>query len=157
MFKSPRIYFESVLSTEKSVSHRNVGFRALDNTILSYEQTRKGFGNFYCKRRVKNDGIHTHPLELTLSPLVDYNLCLFHRDFHPLSHTFPCQLEKNAYVFMSAEHLFTYEKSIFHNSDKAWCILESNSNSENRQLSSTIKIKSSWYKHCESVMKSILF
>ena len=45
------------------------GFRARNNRIDTYEQTRNGFSCFYCKRKVLDDGMSTIPLDLELCPI----------------------------------------------------------------------------------------
>ena len=66
--KAPLESFRSVLETGNSISTTNKGFRAKDNTMFTYEQSKKGFGYFYCKRQVLDNGINTIPLDITLSP-----------------------------------------------------------------------------------------
>ena len=68
LVKDPLNIFKSVLRTGKAASGHNKGFRARNNGIYSYEQTRCGFSYFYCKRRVLHDGIHTVPLDIVLCP-----------------------------------------------------------------------------------------
>jgi hypothetical protein len=69
----PLQIFQNVLNSKNSFAppEPNRGFRARDNTMFSYTQSRNGFGYFYCKRMVCDDGIHTHPLALVLSPWPD--------------------------------------------------------------------------------------
>lgn len=148
--------FHHVLSTERSVTCENVGFRALKGTIMTYEQTKKGFSYFYCKREVLDDGIRTKPLKLTLCPIKDYNISTFWGDFHPLSNAFPCELEQNGELFLSAEHLFSYEKACFHNSTLARCIAESVSIPEVRQLTKAINTDPSWHRCQDDIMKAVL-
>ena len=57
-----------VLQDRISQSSVNRDFRAKDNTMFTYNRQRVGFNYFYCKQKVKNDGIHTSPLDLVLSP-----------------------------------------------------------------------------------------
>lgn len=61
--------FKEVLDQQKPQSGTNKGFRARENGIFSYQQTRCGFSYFYGKRRVLDDGIHTVPLDVTLCPV----------------------------------------------------------------------------------------
>lgn len=67
--KEPLRIFKSVLKTGKPASGYNKGFRARNNAVYSYNQTRCGFSYFYCKRRVLEDGIHTVPLDIVLCPV----------------------------------------------------------------------------------------
>ena len=60
--------FNKVLQTRQPHSASNQGFRTRDNTIYTYQQTKTGLSYFYCKRQVLNDGVHTKPLDIVLSP-----------------------------------------------------------------------------------------
>ena len=60
--------YQQVLHTGQTKSSTNQGFRSRDNTIYTYQQTKAGLGYFYCKREVMSDGIHTKPLDITLTP-----------------------------------------------------------------------------------------
>ena len=66
--KAPMTKFRHVLKSRKAQSGQNRGFRVRDNSIYTYTQKRRGFSYFYCKRKVLEDGIHTEPLDITLSP-----------------------------------------------------------------------------------------
>lgn len=70
ILKSPMSVFRRALRTAKAQSGTNRGFRVRKNTIFTYTQEKKGFGYFYCKRKVLSDGIHTEPLDITLRPQV---------------------------------------------------------------------------------------
>ena len=65
----PMSTFRKVLQTQQPGYGINKGFRARNNCIFSYEQQRNGFSYFYCKRKVLDDGIHTVPLNLVLTPI----------------------------------------------------------------------------------------
>jgi hypothetical protein len=60
--------FQSVLQNRKNHCVENRGIRSIKNSTYSYKQLKTGFSYFYCKRKVLNDGIHTEPLDLVLSP-----------------------------------------------------------------------------------------
>ena len=64
----PMRIFRDVLNNKNPASGINVGFRAIDNSIYTYEQIKSAFSYFYCKRKVASDGIHTSPLDITLCP-----------------------------------------------------------------------------------------
>ena len=66
--KAPMTTFRHVLNTQRVGKGTLKGFRARDNGIVTYEQTRCGFSYFYCKRRVLEDGVSTVPLDLELCP-----------------------------------------------------------------------------------------
>ena len=65
---SPFETYKRVLESGIPHTALNQGFRARNNTIYTYEQKRAGISSFYCKREVLGDGIHTKPLNITLSP-----------------------------------------------------------------------------------------
>ena len=61
--------FTHVLDSKETEACTNKGFRARDNKVFSYEQERAGFGYYYIKRIVQNDGVSTEPLDIILKPL----------------------------------------------------------------------------------------
>lgn len=67
--KAPMSIFRRVLKTHRVGRGTLKGFRARNNGISTYEQTRNGFSYFYCKRRVLNDGVSTVPLNIELCPI----------------------------------------------------------------------------------------
>ena len=60
--------YKDVLETQEPYTAKNVGFKMRDNSVFTYSMLRNGFTYFYCKREVLEDGIHTMPLDITLSP-----------------------------------------------------------------------------------------
>ena len=66
--KAPMTTFRHVLYTQRMGHSTLKDFRARNNGISTYEQTRNGFSYFYCKRRVLEDGVSTVPLDLELCP-----------------------------------------------------------------------------------------
>ena len=46
------------------VTSTNRGFRTIQHSLATYEQTKQGLFYFYPKRKVKEDGMHTKPLHL---------------------------------------------------------------------------------------------
>ena len=66
--ESPYEAFGTVLSSRIPHVTTNQGFRPRGGTIYTYEQQKSGLAYFYCKREVLQDGIHTQPLKITLSP-----------------------------------------------------------------------------------------
>ena len=54
----------NVLETNKPLLVENRGFRSKNHQIFSYIQKKKGLNNFYPKRKVLSDGVHTEPLDL---------------------------------------------------------------------------------------------
>lgn len=53
-----------VLKTKLSQSGENRGFKFVKNKVYTYAQHREGFSYFYPKRKVKDDGITTVPLDI---------------------------------------------------------------------------------------------
>ena len=60
--------FKTVLESKQPQSATNQGFRPKHGTIFTYEEKRQGLSYFYCKRIIENDGVHTSPLPIVLSP-----------------------------------------------------------------------------------------
>jgi hypothetical protein len=78
--ENPLEIFNKVLKNKQSVEGENVGFRCKNNTIFTYALKRTGFNYLYVKRKVKENGIDTFPLEKTLTPWTKEELdCLNER------------------------------------------------------------------------------
>ena len=56
--------YRRVLENHENLTSTNRGFRFLNGSVRTYEQTKKGLAYFYPKRKVRSDGIHTDPLDL---------------------------------------------------------------------------------------------
>ena len=56
--------YRKVLEEAVNVTSTNRGFRTIQHSVATYEQTKKGLSYFYPKRIVEEDGIHTKPLHL---------------------------------------------------------------------------------------------
>ena len=56
--------YRKVLDDAVNDTSTKRGFRFKKHTVSTYEQTKHGFSYFYPKRIVKDDGLHTHPLNL---------------------------------------------------------------------------------------------
>ncbi|XP_071137847.1 uncharacterized protein [Mytilus edulis] len=67
--KAPMTTFRHVLNTQRVGNGSLKGFRARNNGIATYEQTRNGFSYFYCKRKLLSDGVSSVPLDLELCPV----------------------------------------------------------------------------------------
>ena len=65
MSKYPKVLEETV-----NVISNNIGFRTIQHSVATYEQTKKGLSYFYPKRIVEEVGIHTKPLRLQIWILV---------------------------------------------------------------------------------------
>ena len=59
----PMSKYRKVLEEAVNVTSRNRGFRTIQHSVATYEQTKKGLSYFYPKRIVGEDGIHTKPLQ----------------------------------------------------------------------------------------------
>ena len=60
----PMAKYRKVLEEAVNVTSTNRGFRTIQHSVATYEQTKKGLSYFYPKRIVEEDGIHTKPLNL---------------------------------------------------------------------------------------------
>ena len=60
----PMSKYRKVLEEAINVTSTNRGFRTIQQSVATYEQTKKGLTYFYPKRIVEEDGIHTKPLNL---------------------------------------------------------------------------------------------
>ena len=98
ILKQPFPSYQHVLQTGQTKSSTNQGFRTRDNTIFTYQQSKGGLSYFYCKREVLPDGIHTKPLDITLSPWIP-------REVEIVDNTHPWSLE--------TEHEFEIEGEKF--------------------------------------------
>ena len=56
--------YRKVLQEAVNVTSTNTGFRTIQHSVATYEQTREGLSYFYPKTVVEEDGIHTKPLHL---------------------------------------------------------------------------------------------
>ena len=104
MLKNPIEKFQDALTGKKKVSVKNRGFRVMNNTIYSYTQEKTGFGYFYCKRKVMEDGVSTSPFDMVLCPWPQYNLFPFD-SWQELGMLYNCDLHKHGKNFNSALHL----------------------------------------------------
>ena len=68
-FEDPTNNFERVLASQTPASGENRGIALHNNTMYSYNQIKRAFSYFYCKREVCKDGIHTKPLDICLQPI----------------------------------------------------------------------------------------
>ena len=60
----PMSKYRKVLEKAVNVTSTNRGFRTIQHSVATYEQTKKGLSYFYSKRIVEENGIHTKPLNL---------------------------------------------------------------------------------------------
>jgi ribA/ribD-fused uncharacterized protein len=73
------------------------------------------------------------------------------------SNMFPCKLTKYQKTFHSAEHLYQYEKALFHNLPKlSNAIFNFHNGFIAKKLSKSIKISPKWISYREQCLKEIL-
>ena len=60
----PMAKYRKVLGEFFNVTSTNRGFRTVQHSVATYEQTKKGLTYFYPKKIVDADGVHTRPLSL---------------------------------------------------------------------------------------------
>ena len=60
----PMSKYRKVLEESFNVIATKRGFRTIQHSVTTYEQLKKRFSDFYPKRIVEEDGIHTKPLHL---------------------------------------------------------------------------------------------
>ena len=60
----PMLNYRKVLEEAVNVTSTNTGFRTIQHSVATSEQTKKRLSYFYPKRIVEEDGIHTKPLHL---------------------------------------------------------------------------------------------
>ena len=60
----PMSKYCKVLEEVNNVTSTSRGFRTIQHTVGTFEQTKKGLSYFYLKRNVQQDGIHTRPLNI---------------------------------------------------------------------------------------------
>ena len=54
--------YRKVLEESVNVGSTNRGFRTIQHSVATYEQTKKGLSYFHPKRILEEDGIHTKQL-----------------------------------------------------------------------------------------------
>ena len=57
-------HYRSVLETGKAVTGVNKSFQKKDNSLYTYQQSRRGLTYVYAKRRVLADGVSTVHLDI---------------------------------------------------------------------------------------------
>ena len=149
--------YSAALFDQKTGYATNVGLRAKNNTIMTYEQRKKGFSFFYVKRVVQADGISTVPHQTTLSPWTDYNVCILGED-NCLSNDFPHELYKHEYRFNSATHLFLYEKAVRNNCPVLAEAIgrAGTSQTDLYRAAARIVVIPEWYVEREQVMRDVV-
>ena len=146
-----------VLKEHTSQSSVNQGFRAKDNTMFTYSQCRVGFNYFYCKRKVENDGIHTSPLNLVLTPWPDFNRYTFEKKTSdPLCNFFPCSLNVQNTQFISVDHFMIFSAIKFHHGEEqAWAVQKETSQNEIAQYEKKICTKPLWHANVPALLEDV--
>ena len=139
-------------------SAQNMGFRAVDNSIMTYIQNRRGFNFMYVKRKILENGIDTEPLCITMNPFEEYNVFVLDGKKHCLSNEYKCFMQKHGHVFISCSHLFSYEMAVYNDYPiLAQDILIAQNEKKIAALSRQIKLKVSWYTDRDQIMHDILW
>ena len=148
----------TVLENQISQSGINKGFRAKDNTMYTYTQKRVGFNYFYCKRRVLDDGIHTTPLNLVLSPWPEYNRHIFQdKPNSPLCNSYRFDLEMDGLRFISVDHFLVFSLVKFHLGEEPSTIVQVETSwYEICKHKNNVNIKLSWYSELSKVLEAAL-
>ena len=155
---NPRDMYMAALTDKQTGSAENVGFRAVNNSIMTYVQTRRGFNFFYVKRKVLPNGIDTVPLTMTLNPWEDYNAIVLKAEKHCLSNDYQCAMQKHGHIFRSCTQLYFYERAIYNDSPRlAADILKARNNRKIIAVSKSVVPKPSWYTDRDEVMQQIVW
>ena len=150
----PLAIFKDALFEKKSVSAQNMGFRVKNNTIYSYTQHRKGFGYFYCKREVMEDGLSTRPLQKVLCPWTDYKIEPFGK-FHPLGLYYEQVFVRNGISFNCGIHAFMYEIVKFHDNTNLENVHKLNLEKLQKVVGG-INLRTEWYNVRDKIMEEIM-
>ena len=153
-----RSYYYKSLFEKSSSSVTNIGFRAHENTIMTYSQDRQGFSFFYIKRTVQPNGIDTKPLSMDLCPWEDYNTVVLNpADWH-ISSDYPCMLRKHGLIFTSCTQLYLYEMALHHQrADIALLILGCKKTTGMYALCKRFKTSPTWYHIHDRIMKETIY
>ena len=153
----PRDTFMAALVDKEIGSARNVGFRARQGGIMTYNQVRKGFNYFYVKRKVLPDGINTVPLTMTLSPWEDYNVLVLNASRDCLSNDYQSAIFKHGIVFKTCTQLFMYEMAVYHDAPRlAADMLKARDGRKMMNIAKSLKVKPSWYADRERIMQDVV-
>ena len=150
----PATLFRKALFDREMGSATNLGFRARNNTVYSYRQEKVGFGYFYCKRKLAEDGVSTTPLDIVLRPwafeveIID--------PIHPLGMMHLCDLKKDGRTFRSIMHMYQYEMAAFHvKRGLSEAIAGAKTPSDATKIGNRIQPVPEWYQRRDQILKSI--
>ena len=157
IMNAKELYQKALLDRETG-SADNIGFKPINNTIVTYTQRRRGFNFFYVKRTVMPNGIDTVPLKSVLNPWENHNTFVLKPDKHCLSLDYQAAMQKHGAVFRSCSHLFAYEMALYHDRyDIAREILKCKNQKKVISLVKSITLKNSWYTDRDEIMNSIIW
>ena len=153
----PSSLYRQALFDKTSSSVKNMGFRAYQNKMVTYSQTRQGFSFFYVKRVVQPGGIDTLPLQIVLNPWEDFDAIVLDSRKHCISNDYQALLIKDGTFFRSCSQLYFYEKALFNGcAEVALKILASKTERQLQLAVKRIKVCDSWFDHRVAVMEDII-
>ena len=154
----PAKIMSTVLQNQISQSGINKGFRAKDNTMYTYTQKRVGFNYFYCKRQVQDDGIHTAPLNLVLSPWPVYDRHIFRENpMDPLCNSHHYTFDVDHLQFISLDHFLVFSLVRFHLGEECASVVQTETAwSDICKHKNDVSIKMSWYDELAKVLEAAL-
>ena len=152
----PEAVYGGVLASRQPYEVRNIGFRARDNTVQTYNQRKTGFSYFYVKREVCANGIDTKPLSLTLSPWPE-RTCVFVGARSVLSNDYQTPIEYLDTTFFSLHHCYLHEMAVYHECmGKALKILLCPNWFQLHKIQVDIKPTTEWIIHADEFMERML-
>ena len=152
---NPKAIMCNVLKDQVSQSVTNRGFRAKANSVFTYRQERVGFNYFYCKRQVEEDGIHTRPLDIILSPWSNIRRHIFKKDATtPLCNSYCYSLVIEDKSFQSIRHFIHFQKVKFlQGEQQAATFLSNTFITDSPDLDYGIDKEMAWYGNLEGILQ----
>ena len=101
------------------------------------------------------DGIHTVPLDITLSPWSESSKCIFYETpLDPLALSYPFQFTYKGNKFYNVEQFILYSKLLHHGEkSKAKESLVSSSLFQSRKMCALLKTHHTWYITLDEILK----
>ena len=151
----PATMFRKALFDREIGSATNLGFRARNNTIYSYRQEKVGFGYFYCKRKLSEDGVSTEPLDIVLRPW-PFEVEII-EPIHPLGMMHLCDVKKDDRTFRSLMHAYQYEMAAFHGKrGLSEAIVGAKTPSDAAKIGSRVQQSAPWYQRRDEVLTDLM-
>ena len=150
-----RPLYADALFEQKTGYATNVGLRARDNTVMTYQQRKKGFSFFYVKRIVQPDGVTTLPHTWTMTPWTDYGVLVLSAK-NCLSNDFSFSISRHGFEFKTVTSLFLYEKAVRNGHPELASVILGASPRAMYRAASRIRVADSWYGEREGVMRDIV-